>query len=187
MRASLFGIALLALGFALAGAPVAPAQADPAPPAEAWTPVRVFIGSWSGTAGSGKEKVTRQVASSNDNRRLVVLERNRDEIASWGEIAYDAGRHNLVLLPREGAPELVLEPADPARAPGRLVFASAENAAHGARVSYEFTGWTEFVERHEERTADGTFAVTRETRFKRGNAKLALKPSADAQERTAGR
>ena len=183
MRGSFLGIALLGLGLA----PALPAQGEPAPPAEAWSPVRVFIGSWTGT-GADKEKVTRQVASSTDNRRLVVLERAGDEVASWGEIAYDASRHNLVLQPREGGPELVLQTFEaPAPTPSRLVFASSEEGKQAARVTYEFAGWNEFVERLEERGADGRFTVTRETRFKRGNSKLALKTPAGAGERTAGR
>ena len=185
MRASIRALALL--GLALGLVPAGPALSEPVSPAEAWRPVRVFIGSWTGNTGTAKEKVTRQFASSNDNRRLVVLERNGEDVASWGEIAYDADLHNLVLLPREGAPELVLQRFETPNLPERLVFESAPDGSRAARLTYEFKDWNEFVERLEERGSDGRYTVTRETRFKRGNTKLALKPSADAPERTAGR
>src|SRR5262245_51272512 len=168
MRGSFFGLGLLALGLAVA----LPVQGDPAPPAEAWSPVRVFIGSWTGTTDAEGGKLTRQVASSEDNRRLVVLERAGDDVASWGEIAYDADRHNLVLLPREGDPELVLLPFDPARAPGQLVFASATDGPKATRLTYEFKGWNEYVERVEKRGADGKFWMASEKRFKRGTDRL---------------
>ena len=54
---------------------------------------------------------------------------------------------------------------------GRIVFAGG-----GTRLRYEVVGWNELVERLEVAGADGRLALARETRFKRGSSKLALKP-----------
>ena len=187
MRGSFFpggpGALLFAALFALA--PAAPAVAgEAAAPAEAWSPLRVFIGSWSGSSTAGK--VTRQFESSSDNRHLVVLEKaGKAEVAPWGDIAWDAARQALVLDPAADGTELVLQPAD---ASGKVVFASSKDGAGATRLSYEVVGWNELVERLEVAGADGKLALARETRFKRGSSKLALKPgTAGEAGRTATR
>jgi len=189
MRGTFSMIAALAL--AIAAAPAAAGEAAPA--AETWQPVRVFIGSWSGarTAGGSEGKVVRQVESSTDNRQLVVLERARgSDAASWGAIAFDPARQALVLRPYGeagiAASELVLEAADPPNG-SRLVFVTPPGSPHPTRLTYELTGWNEFVERLEEGKDGGSFALVSETRFKRGNARLALKAGRDATDRTAKR
>jgi hypothetical protein len=160
-------LAVLALVFAL------PAHGDPAPPAEPWRPVRVFIGSWTGSRGVAEftVKVDRKYASASDRRQLVVTEKTngRSSPETWGAIAFDAGRQALVIrLAEDSASDLVLEPGDPGELEAtRLVFATPAGSAHPARITYEQVNWNEFVERLEEAKDGGQFAVVSETHFKR--------------------
>jgi hypothetical protein len=158
-------LAVLALVFAV------PAHGDTAPPAEPWRPVRVFIGSWTGSRGVAEftVKVDRKYASASDRRQLVVTEKANGHPETWGAIAFDAERQTLVIrLAENGATDLVLEPGDPGELEAtRLVFATPAGSAHPARITYEQVNWNEFVERLEESKADGQFAVVSETHFKR--------------------
>jgi hypothetical protein len=171
MRAML--LVLLALVTAL------PAQAQGPSAADAWRPVRVFIGSWTGSrTGPGPAlKVARQVEAASDNRHLVVSEKAAGRAQTWGTIAFDPTRGALVLRAhgeRAGAPDLVLAPAEPEAT--RLVFASPAGSARAVRITYERVSWNELVERQEEGPADGPLTLVAETRFKRGAPKFAFNP-----------
>lgn len=143
------------------------AVADPGP--EAWSPLRPFIGSWSGsrTAGGGAQKIVRQFESGVLEAHIKILDRVRGKDEVRGVIRFDGGRQALVLR-AAGADGQILElPFDPAASSdSRLVFGSLTSSPE-ALVSYERLGWNEFVERFERASGGGTPELVSEVRFRR--------------------
>ena len=133
-------------------------------PAEVWTPLRVFVGTWAAKRldANGTVKVVRDYKPVLNNQHLQVTEDARGSAQPWGLISYDAGKQGFVLrhFATDGsAQDLAYDSA--ASTDKELVFASAPEAGN-VRVSYRLVSWNEFVEKIERGDAAAT-----ETTFKR--------------------
>jgi len=134
-------------------------------PAEVWTPLRVFVGTWAAKRpdAKGTVKVVRDYKPVLNNQHLQVTEEARGSAQPWGLISYDAGKQGFVLrhFATDGsAQDLAYDSA--ASTDKELVFASAADAGQKVRVSYQLVSWNEFVEKVERGDAAAT-----ETTFKR--------------------
>ena len=151
----------LALALALAAAVAAPA--------EDWTPFHAFMGTWSGTrtGASGVVRVTRDYESIDGSRRVLVSDGPGSSPAPWALVSIDPIRGGFLLsgLGAAGFSELALSRADGAT----LVFdtPAGEGGASVTRITDEFRGPDEFVERIEARTGGAPFTLVSETQFRR--------------------
>lgn len=136
--------------------------------AEAWRPMRPFMGSWKGTrTGSDKSvKVSRDYFPATTNHHLEIKERG----AVWGVVSFDPQKQVLVMRQFDAdgtTSDVVLNPA--AASSGPIVFASPESEAKRTRITYEIVSPKAFVERIERAAGNEAFAVVAETRFERKN------------------
>jgi len=141
-------------------------------PAEAWRPIYPLLGTWQGTrAGAeGTVKVTRVYASSPTNHHLEITEKagGRAAPAVWGMVSFDPERQGLVLrhFAADGsASDVTFDSA--ASTADQLVFASPESEPTRTRITYQRSGWNNFVERVELSTSGAPFTLVAETRFER--------------------
>ena len=160
------------LGLVLAASILSFAGATMADPADAWRPMYPFIGAWKGTrAGAeGAVKVTRTYASAATNHHLEITEKNGggSPAAVWGMVSFDAQKQALVLrhFAADGtASDVAFDAA--ASSPEQLVFANPDAPGARTRITYERSGPKAFVERVEQSTGGGAFALVSETRFVR--------------------
>jgi hypothetical protein len=147
------------------------ASAATVDPTEAWRPMYSFIGTWKGTrpAAEGTVKVTRVYASAATNHHLEITEKDGGGAkAVWGLVSFDPEHSVLVLRhfsPDGSATDAALDPA--ASTADQLVFASPQSDATRTRITYERSGWNNFVERVELAAGGGAFTVVSETKFER--------------------
>ena len=144
------------------------AFADPGP--EAWSPLRPFIGSWSGlrTGGAGSQKIVRQVESGVLEAHIKILDRVRGRDEVRGVIRFDGARQGLVLRAAGAGGEILELPFDAAASnDSRLVFGSLTSGPGSTLVSYERQGWNQFVERVEHASNEGRPELVSEVRFRR--------------------
>ena len=142
------------------------------PPLQDWKTFHPFIGTWSGTrtTARGTVSVTRSFESVDDNQHLLVSDRVASVESPWGLVSVDPIRDVFVLRrfrPDGGMDELVL--SDVSNDGTTLVFDSAlDNGASSVeRITIERHGWSEFVERVEQRDHGAPFTVVSETQFRR--------------------
>ena len=162
----------VALVLALAVAIGSVAEAATIDPADAWRPMRPFIGTWKGTrdGADGPVKVTRVYASATTNHHLEIREKGggRSGAAVWGVVSFDPQRNVLVLrqFAADGtAFDVMLDLSTPTT--GTLVFESSASDASRKRITYEDAGPKSFVERIERSEGGEPFTVVSETRFVR--------------------
>jgi len=138
--------------------------------AEAWSPFRPFLGTWSGTRVDADRgpRIVREYGSTANNQNIEVRERVEGKSVVWGVLSFDTERAGIVLRPLsiDGiASALVLEPKESTES--RLVFTNLESDPIRTRISYDRTGWDEFTERIERATSGQELTLVSETRFKR--------------------
>lgn len=159
------------LGLVLAASILSSAGAAMADPADAWRPMYPFIGAWKGTrsGAAGPIKVTRTYASAATNHHLEIIEKGSSAPAAvWGMVSFDAQKQALVLrhFAADGsASDVAFDQA--ASSPEQLVFANPDAPGARTRITYERSGPKAFVERVEQSTGGGAFALVSETRFVR--------------------
>jgi hypothetical protein len=188
--------ALAVFGPAAAGADPAASSPAPSPTAslisptssgtvsaanstEAWAPLRAFIGSWSGVQSaapgaadapnSKAAKLTRKFETGLNSKHLEVADRsNGSDWALAGVISFDAG-HGALVLRKFAADGKVNDLALDAAASNttHLVFAGAGEQPGRTRVTYDRSGWNDFVERVEYAPEGKEFSLVSETKFKR--------------------
>jgi hypothetical protein len=139
-------------------------------PADAWAPLRIFVGTWAGerAEAKGSVKVRREYLPVLNNQHLQVSEEAKGSDAQpWGLISYDAWHHGFVLRHFSADGSALDLPYDASASTDKqLVFASAADAGKPTRVTYQVVNWNEFVERIDN-PADQTAANVTETHFKR--------------------
>lgn len=158
--------AVLVLSF-LAAAPAAQAGAPATP--EAVSPMRAFVGAWSGSRAGvdGTSVITRDYESAANRQQLLITERHGRRMGFWGAIRFDAERDRLVLERFSPDGRSSLLPLDPsASSETRLVFAG-EDLRGRTRITYERWSEHEFVERIEQAAPGQLLTVVAETRFRR--------------------
>lgn len=140
-------------------------------PTEVWRPMHSFIGSWKGTrpAADGTVKLTRVYESAETNHHLQITEKaGGGPAAVWGTVNFDEGLGVLVV--RHQAPDGSTTNAAydaAASTPDKLVFESPAADPTRTRITYERSGWNNFVERVELATGGGAYTLVSETRFER--------------------
>jgi hypothetical protein len=139
--------------------------------AEAWRPMRPFMGTWRGTRNGDDKpvKVTRQFASAATNRHLEITEKGSGRPGNvWGIVSFDRERQLLVLR-QFGADGSTSDASfDPTAAgAGPVVFASAESEPTRTRITYQVVDAKSFVERIERAAGGEPYALVAETRFVR--------------------
>jgi hypothetical protein len=138
---------------------------------QVWRPMYSFIGSWKGTrpAAEGTVKVTRVYASAETNHHLQITEKAGGGAAAvWGTVNFDAELGALVLrhLAPDGSTTNAAYDAA-ASTEDKLVFESPAADPTRTRITYERSGWNNFVERVELASGGGAYTVASETKFER--------------------
>jgi hypothetical protein len=146
------------------------ALAQPPPAADSWGPMRVFVGSWSGsrTGANASRKILRTYEPVAGHPQLQILERSNGRFGVWGVISIDAVEQDFVLrhFPSTGL-TAVLDLDPKSSSSTRFVFDNTDERADGLRITYDQMSADSFVERVERGRADGPLELVSEARFTR--------------------